>query len=401
MAPWLRHHWGKHGNTLLLIAVAFAAMTALSRSSNTFPQLIWESDGFGAFDLTLRHREVQRWFAGLSVYDPVEKGDYPPTSYAILWPLLGWLSLGGVKWLWAVTTVVTLGTLAYVTVRESRASTLLQGAFVALLALPTYAAQMTISLGQLGNHVVPALLAGIVWLHRGRGRFWEDLGASTLLVFALVKLTIAVPFFWIVCFLPGRLRPIVLVSLGYVALTLFSISFQQGDFFTLLLGWLEERPHVLQGHANVHRWLAEAGLRVLMLPSSCLILAMLGLWTFQNRRRDLWILLGVAALVARLWMHHRPYDDVLLLVPMIALFRLAKTDPSRDGNDVTAGLLLAVTWISTLVPTRVFAFPSPFPMLIEAGQSLLWLAVLLFLLHQVRREREGRACAPSRAGLAT
>ena len=35
------------------------------------------------------------WFAGLPVYGSLEHADYPPASYAILWPALGWLDLAG------------------------------------------------------------------------------------------------------------------------------------------------------------------------------------------------------------------------------------------------------------------------------------------------------------------
>jgi hypothetical protein len=44
----------------------------------------------------------------------------------------------------------------------------------------------------------------------------------------------------------------------------------------------------------------------------------------------LWLLLGVTALVARFWTYHRWYDDLLILLPMIALFRIAQQRPSAD-----------------------------------------------------------------------
>ena len=33
---------------------------------------------------------------------------YPPATYLMLWPLLGWLDLGAARWLWAAVTLPLL-----------------------------------------------------------------------------------------------------------------------------------------------------------------------------------------------------------------------------------------------------------------------------------------------------
>ena len=389
-APVLRARWAAHGVTLLRIGVVFMSIAALGRLGNAFPQLLWESGILRAKDLKYRYGEVHRWFAGLPVYGAMENGDYPPASYAILWPFLGWLSFASARWLWAVTTIAALGWLAYLSVRESKASTFLQRIFVALLVFSAYPTHITIAGGQLINHILPMLLAGLFLLHSGRGRWQEDLLAASLLVPTLVKPTVSAPFFWIVCFMPSRLRPILLVSLGYITLTLLAASFQEVDLLTLLQNWLEQtrtQTNIEAGHANIHKWLAAAGLEEWRLPVSFALLIALGLWTRRHRQADIWILLGVAAVVSRFWISHRLQDDLLILAPMITLFRLAKQGPDLQGSDVTAGVLFALTWATMLAPARMLRFPPPLPIMMEAGQSIVWLAVLMFLAS-------GRALAP-------
>jgi len=61
-----------------------------------------------------------------------------------------------------------------------------------------------------------------------------------------------------------------------------------------------------------------------MLPSSLLLLVLLGLWIRWHRRSDPWLLFGVTAIVARLWTDHQLFDDLLILVPLVTLFRLLK-----------------------------------------------------------------------------
>jgi hypothetical protein len=71
---------------------------------------------------------------------------------------------------------------------------------------------------------------------------------------------------------------------------------------------------------------------------------------------------------------------------MIDLCRIAKSGPSEDGHDEVAGALLTITWIAALAPARFHASP-PWDWVFGAGQTIVWIVVLIFLLIQVRREK--------------
>jgi hypothetical protein len=387
LAPALRAWWLRNDTRILLFAAACMVAAAGWRLGNEVPRLLWEVGGDGAFDLRLRHYEVHRWFAGLEVYGDVVRGDYPPASYVILWPLVGWLELSHARVLWALASMASLGWLAHIAVRAGGATDRPQVLLLALLPFSTYAASAAIRLGQIGNLVLPLLLAGLLLLHHRRGRWWEDVTAAVLLLPALVKPTLTAPFFWMVCFIPGRLRPMALVTLGYAALTLFAISFQDGDLRTVLLGWTDEPPQALTGHANIHKWLAAAGLETWALPASVAILIGFAFWVYRHRTTDFWILAGVAALVTRLFIHHRLYDDMLVVVPLITLFQLARRGPDRAGTDVAAGALFAATWVTLLAPASLLNVPY-LSLAMESGQSLVWLAVVAFLVGMAKRHRQ-------------
>ena len=68
---------------------------------------------------------------------------------------------------------------------------------------------------------------------------------------------------------------------------------------------------------------------------------------------SVWLLLGVSAIVGHFGMHQRLYDDVLILVPMIALLRMAGAGRVEDGSDVAAGLLFAGTWLTLHAPASL------------------------------------------------
>ncbi len=69
--------------------------------------------------------------------------------------------------------------------------------------------------------------------------------------------------------------------------------------------------------------------------------------------------MGVAALIARAATYHRWYDDLLLLLPLIALFRLAKMEGQSPRVAVGAGALFGALWLSLLAPGALYVLPPP------------------------------------------
>jgi hypothetical protein len=341
--------------------------------------------------LMLRYDEVHRWFSGRPVYSELDTAVYPPASYLLLWPLLGWLSVSAARWLWAVATVAALGWLIYLIVQESGADTPWERVFMALIPLAIYPTGATIGNGQLIVLLLPALVAGLVRLRR-QPSWHGDLLVAVLMIIALVKPSISAPFFWILLFVPGTWRPAVYVTLGYVVLTLLATSFQGPSLITLLQELLTHVSGLASwgGYANLHSLLATLGLENWSLPSSLLVLAALGVWIYRNRQKDIWLLMGVTALVTRFWTYHGWYDDLLILLPMVALFRVAKQSPvSRER--VMSGGLLAITLLMMLAPGGLYLLPPPWKMLYVTGQIFAWLITLIFLFFLTQRERNTQA----------
>jgi hypothetical protein len=370
-------------------AVAVLALFALVKLGSEFRRLVADTGVYGAIDLHHLHTQVHRWFAGSPVYTELHNALYPPASHAILWPLVGWLDFTSARWLWAGTSVVMLGWLAWLIVQESGAETRLERAFVALLLLSMNATGVTIGNGQLIVHCLPVLLTGLLVLRRGRGEWRDDLLAASLILVALVKPNITAFFFWAVLFCPGRLRPAVLVVCGYLALTLFAAAFQGAGVPALIAGWLRNCSGLAaNGYGHLQAWLADVGLARWSIAVSLSVLGLFGVWTYVHRGADMWVILGVTGIVARIAICHLVYDDVLMLLPMVALFRVAKRGEAAGGSDVAAGVLLALLVLVMLAPARLQFTSSPWLPLFAAGHVGVWLAVLLFLLRQAWIEQK-------------
>jgi Glycosyltransferase family 87 len=392
---------------LLVVLVAILGVVTPVRLAHEAQRLVAGADRFSAWDLKLRHREVRHWFAGEPVYRELAGASYPPASYPLLWPLLGWLPVSGARWLWALTLAGALGLFIRLLLRESGAETWIERAFIVLLALSMDATASTVALGQLTIHLLLPLLAGLLLLARGRGSWRSDLCASLLILGACVKPTITLPFCWLVLFLPRRLRPALLVALEYAALTAFAVAFQQQGLPELLHDWRMRTSMVslYSGHLHLRRVLVFAGLGDWALPAALGALAALGAWLYRYRRADPWLLIGITAIVARVWTYHRLYDDVLFLFPIVALFQIAKRALAAGGSDVRSELLLGATVLATLIPGYRMAYSS-WADGWEVAQAVLWTAVLLFLAGHVRSahhhpsdgpgRREGHAEGPTR-----
>ncbi len=389
----LERWWAPRRVPLLRAAVAVMGVLAVLKLGDEFRRLLWETGPAGAIDLKTIRNAVIHWFGGQPVYHEIRSAVYPPASYLVLWPLLGWADLQPTRWLWAITSLAALAWMTRIVVRASGADAPLERAFAALLFLSLNATGVTVGNGQLIVHLLPALLAGILLLDRTRAGWSRDLLAASLFVVALAKPTISAPFLWVLLFVPGRSRPAVLAVGGYAALTAAAAVFQPAGFWDLLQAAMArgqagaETGALAGGYANVHTWLTMAGQKGWNAHASIALWMALALWVYRHRRGDLWVLLGVSGLIARFWTYHRLYDDVLVVLSMVALFRITRGSGGRGAEAPVAGLVLAATVLAMLMPARLRDFPQPWEFLYKGGHAAVWGASLIVLLDHARRTR--------------
>lgn len=377
---------------LLIAAMVLMGLIGVIWLSYQFWRLLWQPEPLGAIDLGLRYTEVHSWFAGEKVYGKVDSAVYPPATYVILWPFLGWLPWTGARWLWAITTVIGTTSLVYLSGRHSLASTSLQKACVAIIPLSMYATGAAIGNGQTLLHILPALITAILLLDRDVSLL-RDVAAAALFLFSLVKPNVVTPFFWIVIVRPGRWRPALLVLVGYLMLTFFAAAYQPGNLVALLRDWTARaqasvdytREAVRDSQIGLDAPQAVKERTVSdLIPSltplvSILILVASGLWFYKFRRVDIWLMLAVAAFVARFWTYHRWYDDLLLLIPAISLFRIGMQQ-GHKGVGTTAHVLMVLLTLSLLAPGGLYTLSGTLKAIYLNAQLFVWISVLLFLL---------------------
>ena len=390
----------RSGPSWLRAVVVVLAMAAGFKLGTEFYRLVFDPGPLGAVDLKLRFEDVQWWFSGAPLYDYVHTAVYPPASYVMLWPLLGWTTWSQARLLWALVMAISLMAFSWLLVRRTGARRPSERLFAALMLLSMNAAGVCVGNGQLSLFVVFLAAAAVLLLDRDR--YWARTGpvpagpdrtttwmvdsvAALAMLVSLVKPTLAAPFFWLVLFVPGRWRPGILVVVGYVLLTLLGAVFQKPGVVPLLGNWLQQAGAdcLPYGSADLHILLYVLGLGDWVFPASLLVLGALGLWVWLHRRVDILVLLGVTALVARFWTYHGTYDDLVVVLPMVVLFRDARAR-------LLARFLLASAVIVMLLPVTLHHFaPPPWPSVFALAHGAAWLTMLGYLL--VRAHRDLRA----------
>ena len=360
-------------------------LLALLKLGAEFGRLLFETGPTGAVDLRFFHRHVANWFARGDLQADLP---YPPASLPLLALLgFGWLDDTASRWLCAVAMVAFACLFGRLIVKESGATSTLDRVFVVMMFLSMNATGVTLGNGQVTLYVLLFVTAPILFLDR-HAEWWRraTLLALTGLLVSLVKPSSSVPFFALALMRRHGLRTVAAVAVAYVAMTLFSVRFQDQPLLLSLATWISAAREVAAtgGYANLDYWLTALGWSSWSLAAASLALAALIGWLTAHRHADLWVLLGVTAIVARLWMYHRVHDDMLILLPMIALYRIARDDRSSPESARRAGVLLGVTIVAMLAPARLEHLPFPWHLPYTAGHALVWLAIGGFLAQQAQ-----------------
>lgn len=396
--PRLYGFWQKRRRTVLVCAVTIMSIVAFVWLGYEFWRFFREPARLfgreivpGGVDLKLLYKNVRNWFAGIPVYSVSRTAVYPPASHVIAWPLVGWPGYRVSRLLWTAATLLSLAFLIRLCIRESGASTPLERAFAGLMPLAAYPAGAVIGNGQLTILVIATLTLSLLLLVRGEEGWETDSIASSLFLVALAKPHVSAPFFWIAIFIPGRARPVLLIIAGYCALTLFAASWQDAGLLSLMASWLSHSTGEVAkaGYANLQFIFASLGLKDFGPFASLFILSALGVIIHLCRRADSWLLIGITAITARFWTYHQWYDDLLILLPMISLFRVAKSISSSESISLTAGTLLGACMLMMLAPGGHFLLPPPWISVYMTVLVSIWLIIFAFLVRLAWKDRKG------------
>ncbi len=369
------------------------AVLALRRLAGEWGYL-WFLFGEGrgpGFDIVHFQYDMRLWFSGENLIEAVkDRPLYPPASYAMFYPLFGWLNFIQARVFWAFLSIPLLGWLVYLTVRSSGSRTRLEKIFWLLLPLAMNAVRVTIFSGQPGLIVMTALWSAFYFIYRHPPSWHRDFAVACLMTLSLLKPQFSLPFFWILLIRWRGLRPLALTFVGYTALTLYAISFQDLPWKELLAGWLDRgaayavgmRLNFLQG------LLIDTGKSDWVLYFAFAVFFLLGMWLWRYRTADLWLLAGAAAIAARFWVYARSYGDLLMLIPLITIYRiLTRRTLTLFEKGMGACLFIATLGI-LLIPEPFFLPGYKWNIYLSIFCTTVWLTLLGYIWYWAQRKTE-------------
>lgn len=370
-----------------LVALAIILPAAVIRLGHGLARLVSTTDRRGGIDLRFRVEETQAWFSGAPVYGVLETADYPPASYVLFWPFVGWTDMLTARWIWAGVSVACLVALAMMIWRALDERPAVERVAFSLLPMAGYATHGTLVTGQLPFLVLAALVGGTLLLVRRNPTLWSDLAGAALIILSLVKPTLSAPVVWIAFLAPRRIRPAALIVGGYALAALAAASMQDGSLLQLTADWLQQRDLVRLGatYGNLQKLLATMGAAGAFLPLAVAGVLLTGLWVLRYRAADPWLLLGVTAIVTRLLTYHRSFDDLLVILPAVAAMRLT-TGPDAALRPAAWATALALA-AGSLAPRVLLGDVQVALELLNFVLPVLWMGALAVLALAAERQR--------------
>ena len=110
----------------------------------------------------------------------------------------------------------------------------------------------------------------------------------------------------------------------------------------------------------------------------------------RNQNEDFWLLLGITAIFARVWVYHKVYDDVLLIVPIISLVRITGNIDRDKRVRMVSLTLLIITVATMLMPATIFQHIDYYNFIFNSTHIITWLLLLAFLVIVIRIDKTAK-----------
>lgn len=391
VAARLDRFWQQHGTLLLWGLIAVSIVPLGLKYWLEIQHILGMIPGEGAVDMQVFYRWTHQWFEGTNIYQLANPRGYPPASLVMLYPFLGWETLDRARWVWAITTGCAFAAIVVVAIRALDARTLPECIALTLLLLANNGTSVTLGNGQPTLHILAMLLLSILFLHQHPVHWWSDLVAAALFIVALLKPNLSIPFIWLLVIFPTslRVRPLLLVGFGYLALSFYASQIVRTPLWVLAPQFLASviNDIALVLDPNIQYLMAKLGLGRFVLYVSALIGLGLGIWIFVQRKKNIWFLLAVTAIVTRLWGYHLLYDNALLIPVEIALLLLVKREKLESSIGLAALMFLGLNFLVILPPGNLVGQAKAVQVALVLMQASVWLSTLLFFLWIVAEEK--------------
>lgn len=382
----------KHKLTVLSISIAVISLITFLKIFDEFYRLVFIETPNGAIDLRVLKRGIGLWFENRPIIQELKSAVYPPASYAMLWPFIGWMKFPFSRIIMACSLILILILFSKFSLKHSLSKSTEASAIALLIPLCLNATGVVIGNGQLTIHLLLMILIAIFMLKNNKNYLSKEILISILIVFSLIKPSLTAPFIWLVLFIFPNHRVILMTILLYFVITFVSYYFRETEINEVVKITKQAYHNIIWGtisgsdtggYANLHSLFSYIGIERFNIIGSFLLSLIFGIWVFLNKKADLWLLLAVTALFSRFWMYHRVYDDFLLAIPMISLIRIINTETIKKSIHQMSLILFILTILAMMIPASL-QFISPYSFIFIWGHTILWLVLIVYFIILIK-----------------
>jgi len=313
------------------------------------------------------------------VYQQTAHAQYPPSTFLFLSPLTHFSPYELMDEWWAILHILSLFLSVLLLNKlfpQKEKTYLIIASLLAFHSIPH-----AMGVGQISVIMTGFLMGSLYFLKFKSGILYKALGII-LLTFALGKYSLMIPIA-LVLLIDEELQIPTLLSIGVNIvlsyLVLLRVDSSIPEYIQLLLSNSSETQQL--GTIDIQ---AIAGLLnapdLFNLIGPLIIIAAFTIIIITYRKKlTLWDQLAIASIVARFFIYHNHYDNIILIFVMVAL--LKKYTLSKDFIKNREFVLFLLTVFSLIIPARFLIWDAPFYGFFLIFQLTLWIGLSIYLIN--------------------
>jgi hypothetical protein len=331
-------------------------------------------------DLALRYHQANDLIIDkINVYQQTAHAQYPPSTFLFLSPLTHFSPYELMDEWWAILHILSLFLSVLLLNKlfpQKEKTYLIIASLLAFHSIPH-----AMGVGQISVIMTGFLMGSLYFLKFKSGILYKALGII-LLTFALGKYSLMIPIA-LVLLIDEELQIPTLLSIGVNIvlsyLVLLRVDSSIPEYIQLLLSNSSETQQL--GTIDIQ---AIAGLLnapdLFNLIGPLIIIAAFTIIIITYRKKlTLWDQLAIASIVARFFIYHNHYDNIILIFVMVAL--LKKYTLSKDFIKNREFVLFLLTVFSLIIPARFLIWDAPFYGFFLIFQLTLWIGLSIYLIN--------------------
>jgi hypothetical protein len=318
-------------------------------------------------DLALRYWQTKQLiFDQINIYSEQVHAQYPPSFFAFLSPLFGYVSYQTADWVWAMINVGGLIIIStYLRFHATPFKWVLPLSFLAFHSIAH-----GLGVGQVHVFIIANLIV-FIWIYElDNTTVWLKFIGVAALSISLGKYSLSIPFA-LVFLISKKHRLAAIIALLSNVMVSFFVLQRVGSTIPAYITTILKNASAVQNLGTLD---IQALSQILGLSSSVSLFMMVALLIgfviiLLKVKIDLWTQLALAALTARFYIYHAHYDNVIFVFLIIALWKRIPQFETLSKELILYGLVV----ISLIIPARFLEWHAPYYGIFLIYQLVVWL----------------------------